>query len=208
MTETRPEVEVDAGDAGVTERLVDRSLRVLLDLRVPVHAGRLDDGRSRDAVELAHEILGAEMEVDGALVHRGVRSLALDQAENRPRRRVDDRERIAVAGTEREPPCWGVATLPDEPGGRSLELGKHACSLERLRAECRHVALGDRALERRGADMRVEDAMIRVVEPRRLDTAREQGLGLAHEELVECVLACDEHGEAVLAPAGAPPLLA
>ena len=36
----------------------------------------------------------------------------------------------------------------------------------------------------------------------------EQRLGLAHEELVERVLARDEHGEAVLAPAGAAPLLA
>ena len=56
--------------------------------------------------------------------------------------------------------------------------------------------------------MAVEDARVRVVEDRRLDAAAEQRLGLAHEVLVERVLARDEHGEAVAAPPGAAPLLA
>ena len=56
--------------------------------------------------------------------------------------------------------------------------------------------------------MRVEDPRVRVVEARRLDAPLEQRLRLAHEELVERVLARDEHREAVAAAAGPAPLLA
>ena len=56
--------------------------------------------------------------------------------------------------------------------------------------------------------MPVEDARVRVVEDRRLDAPLEQRLRLAHEVLVERVLARDEHGEPVAAAAGAAPLLA
>ena len=70
------------------------------------------------------------------------------------------------------------------------------------------VALVDRRLERGRADVPGEDARVRVVEQRRLDAPAEQLLGLAHEVLVEPVLARDEHGEPVPAPPGAAPLLA
>ena len=56
--------------------------------------------------------------------------------------------------------------------------------------------------------MAVEHARVRVVEDRRLDPALEQRRRLAHEVLVERVLRGDEHREAVLAAAGASPLLA
>ena len=56
--------------------------------------------------------------------------------------------------------------------------------------------------------MPVEDPRVRVVEDRRLDAAGEQRLRLAHEELVERVVARDEHGEPAPATPGAPPLLA
>ena len=56
--------------------------------------------------------------------------------------------------------------------------------------------------------MRVEDPGVRVVEPGRLDPPLEQRLGLAHEELVERVLARDEDREAVPAAPGPAPLLA
>ena len=56
--------------------------------------------------------------------------------------------------------------------------------------------------------MAVEHPRVRVVEPRRLDVPREQRLGVAHEELVERVLARDQDRQAVPAPAGTAPLLA
>ena len=56
--------------------------------------------------------------------------------------------------------------------------------------------------------MPVEDARVRVVENCRLHAAAQQCLGLPHEELVEGVLARDEHRQTRLAPPGAAPLLA
>ena len=56
--------------------------------------------------------------------------------------------------------------------------------------------------------MPVEDARVLVVEDRRLDSAAEQRLRLAHEVLVERVLARDQHREPVAAPPGSAPLLA
>ena len=56
--------------------------------------------------------------------------------------------------------------------------------------------------------MAVEHPRVRVVEDGRFDAAAEQRLRLAHEVLVERVLARHEHGEAVAAPARPAPLLA
>ena len=56
--------------------------------------------------------------------------------------------------------------------------------------------------------MPVEHARVRVVEDRRLHAPAEQRVGLAHEVLVERVLARDQHGEPVAAATGATPLLA
>ena len=86
--------------------------------------------------------------------------------------------------------------------------GSTCGALERLRAERLGVVLVERRLERGREHVRVEDARVRVVEDRGLDAAREQRLGLAREELVERVLARDEHREPAPAPPGAPPLLA
>ena len=55
--------------------------------------------------------------------------------------------------------------------------------------------------------MPVEDPWIRVVEDRRLDAPPKQRLGLAHEVLVEGVLARDQHREPVAAAPGTAPLL-
>src|SRR5262249_44855044 len=54
----------------------------------------------------------------------------------------------------------------------------------------------------------LKDPRVRVIEDRRLDAPAEELVRLAHEELVEAVLARDEDGEAVAATAGTPPLLA
>ena len=55
--------------------------------------------------------------------------------------------------------------------------------------------------------MPVEDARVRMVEDRGFDGSRQQGLGLAHEVLVERVLARHEHGETGCAAACPAPLL-
>ncbi len=70
------------------------------------------------------------------------------------------------------------------------------------------VVVVERRLERGRAHVPVEDARVGVVEDRRLDPPAEQRLRLAHEVLVERVLARDQHGEPVPAAAGAAPLLA
>ena len=56
--------------------------------------------------------------------------------------------------------------------------------------------------------MAVQDADVLVIEDRRLDPPREQRLRLAHEVLVERVLARDQGGEPVAAAARPAPLLA
>ena len=70
------------------------------------------------------------------------------------------------------------------------------------------VGLGQRPLVGGRVDVRVEDPGVRVVEPGRLDPPLEQRLGLAHEELVERVLARHEDREPVPAAPGPAPLLA
>jgi hypothetical protein len=54
----------------------------------------------------------------------------------------------------------------------------------------------------------VEHTRVRVVEDCRLDRPGQQRLRLAHEVLIECVLARDEHGEAGASSARPAPLLA
>ena len=77
---------------------------------------------------------------------------------------------------------------------------QHLRSLERRVAENLAVRGVDRRLESGGTNVAVEDSRVCAVEDRRLDPALEQSLGLAHEELVEGVLARHEHRKA-----GAPP---
>ncbi len=81
-------------------------------------------------------------------------------------------------------------------------------ALERGVAESRAVGVVERRLVGGGEDVAVEHSMVRVVEDRRLDLPAEQRLRLAHEVLVERVLARDENREPVPAAAGASPLLA
>ena len=202
------EVKVDPCDARRAQCLLDRGLRVLLHLRVPVDAGGLDDRGARDVVELADEVLLSEMEVDGTVVDRRVGPLPLHEAEHRARRAVDDREGVLVTGAEREASGRRIAPLPDVPGGRALELRQQRRPLERLGAEGLGVRRADRPLVRRRVDVGVEDPRVRVIEPRRLDATFEERLGLAHEELVEGILARDQNGKPVTAPTGPAPLLA
>ena len=148
------------------------------------------------------------MEVDRSLVNGAVGAFPLGETEHRTGCGVDDREGIAVARAEREPRRGCVAPLPDEPGRRTLELGQQRRPLERLGPERFGIAIRERPFVGRRIDVRVEDARVCVIEACRLDPATEQRLRLAHEELVERVLARDEHREPVSAPTRASPLLA
>jgi len=88
-----------------------------------------------------------------------------------------------------------------------LQVGEQGRALERLVAERRSVGVVDGCLERRRAHVAVEDARVRMVEDRGLDAALEEHRRLAHEVLVESVLARDQYREAVPATTCASPLL-
>ena len=200
-------MELDAEPALDPLRLLDRRLGLLLHLRVPVHAGGNDERDAALVVELLDEVLLAEVEVDRALVDGRVRPLPLDEAEERSTLPLDDGERVGVARAERDPCGRVVAPLPDVSGGGVLELRKLRRPLERLWPELRRIGLVERRLVGGRVHVGVEDPGIRVVEDRRLDAAREECVRLAREELVERVLARDEHGQPALTAAGAAPLL-
>ena len=103
--------------------------------------------------------------------------------------------------------CRVVAAAPDEPGRRPLELREQRRARDRDLAERLGVRLRDRPFERGRVQVRIEHARVGVVEHGRLDAPAEQRVGLAHEELVECVVARDEHRQAATATPGAAPLL-
>ena len=147
------------------------------------------------------------MEVDRAFVHGRVRALALDEPEERARHAVDDGERLTVSRSQRDARRRVVAALPDEAGGRSLELGKLRSSADGVVTEGRRVVIVDRRLERGREHMGVEDPWIRVVDDRRFDSPREQRVRLSSEELIERILARDEHREASSTTTCAAPLL-
>src|SRR5439155_14701961 len=149
----------------------------------------------------------AEMKVDGPLVDGRVRPLALDDAEDRAVLRLDDGERVRRRAAQAELPGRIVAAGPHVAALRQLQLRQERGALQCLVSERGAVAVVQRRFEGGRPDMPVEDAMVRVVEDRRLDASLQQRLGLAHEVLVERVLARDENREAVAAASGASPLL-
>ena len=142
-------------------------------------------------------------------MHGRVRPLALDDAEHGARLRVDDRERVGLVERSGDARGGVVACRP--------RRSPPSCRFSSGSAAARSSASGPSVAASRSSSgasnaaerhVPVEDARVRVVEDRRLDAAPEQRLGLAHEVLVERVLARDEHGEPVAAPAGPAPLLA
>ena len=203
-----PERELDAAPALDAKALLDRRLRVLLRLRVPVARERLDERDPCVEVEPFDEVRLPEVEVDGAVVHGRVRALALDDAEHGAVARADDEHGIGARRTERHARRRVVAAGPDEASARPAKLRQLGRAIDRFVSERRSVLVVDRRLERSGEDVPVEDAVVRVVRDRRLDAAAEQRLGLAHEVLVERVLGRDEHCEAVTRPPCSAPLLA
>jgi hypothetical protein len=189
------------------QRLHDVRRGLPLRLRVVVAAERLDDRPPRRQVELPHEPLLAEMEVDGALVDRRVRALALDDAHDRAGASVDDGECVGARAPERGAGRGIVLALPDPAARRVLELRDVRRPLERGIAERRAVGVVDRRFERGGGDVTVEHPRIREVEPGRLHAPLQQRRRLPHEVLVERVLGGDQDRQPVPAPPRAAPLL-
>src|SRR5262249_24101513 len=113
-----------------------------------------------------------------------------------------------AGGAQRDACRRVVAACPHVARGRLLQLRKDGRALQRLVAEGLPVVVVERSLEGSGEHVAVEQARVRVIEDGRLDASAEQRLRLAHEVLVERVLAGDEDGQAVSPSAGTAPLLA
>src|SRR5919109_3184991 len=148
------------------------------------------------------------MEVDGTVVDGRIRAFSLDEPEHGAGLRLDDRERVRRGRTQSELTGRIVPSGPDVAAPRLLQLRQQCGPLERLVAECPAVGVVDGRLERRRAHVTVEHTRVGVVENRRLDLAPEQRVWLAHEVLVERILARDQHGESMASASGTPPLLA
>src|SRR5262249_2562470 len=135
-------------------------------------------------------------------------TLPLDEPEERARVPLHHGEGLAVPGAERDARGGVVASLPDVSSGGVLELRQLRRAPERPRAQLRGPGHPAGRLPSGRADARVEDPRVGVVEDRRLDAAREEGIRLLREELVERVLARDEDRQAAIASPGPSPLLA
>src|SRR5439155_21407513 len=115
---------------------------------------------------------------------------------------------VGACRTEAEAPGRVIAASPDVARLRLLQLGMLGGASEGRLAEDVRVRLVERRLERGGRDVAVQHARVLVVEERGFHAPAQERLRLAHEVLVERVLAGDEDREPVLAPAGPSPLLA
>ena len=104
-------------------------------------------------------------------MHGRVRALALDGSEDGAGLGLDDRERVGARRAQADLGGGEVAAPVDVAGVRALQVGEQRGAFERLRAERRRVGVVERRLERRRADVAVEDPRVRVVEDRRLDPA-------------------------------------
>ena len=190
------EGELDAEPPVGAARLDDRGRRLGLRLRVVVAGERLDQGGPRLEVERPHPVALAEVEVDRAVVHGREGALLLGDPEDGAARALDDRERLGAGRAKGDARRRVVAAGPDVARLRVLQLGQHGRALEGRVAEHLAVAVVQRRLEGGGADVAVEHARILVVEDRRFDSPAEQRPGLAHEVLIERVLAGDQHRQA------------
>ena len=155
-----------------------------------------------DAIRLAG------VEVDGAVVHRRVRALALDVPSTAPSPASTTVHESALAERSDDARSRVVAAGPDAAAPVRAKLRQHGRTIERLVAERRAVPRRRAAprTQRRARGRRGRGGSRGRGSPPR--PAAEQRLGLAHEVLVERVLARDEHGQAVAAPPGTAPLLA
>ncbi len=119
------EVERQAEPRFQPQRLHDRRLGLLLRLRVPVDRRLRDERRPGLEVERSHEVLLAEVQVDGALVDRRERARALDEPEHGARRLVDDGEGLAVRRPQRHA-CGRIVGAGPDPARRSSASARAA----------------------------------------------------------------------------------
>ena len=161
------------------------------------------DGGARVVVELEHEVRSRRGA--GRPRPRGRSSTRARARPCRARRRSPPSTTVNESGeVERSETARGrvVPPGPDPARRRALELGEGGGALERGVAE--HVARRPRPAGASKAAESTWPSRTRGLSPsrmRRLDAPPEQRLGLAHEVLVERVLARDQHREAVAAPA-------
>src|SRR3954453_9330471 len=94
------EIGVEAEPPPAARGFDDHGRRLLLRLRVVVALERLDDSCARGVVELEDAVALAEVEVDGAFVHRRVGAFLLRDPEDGTARGVDDRERLRARRAE------------------------------------------------------------------------------------------------------------
>ena len=207
------EAQRHAAALAAVEQPLDLGVDLALGLRVPVAGERLDERAARVEVELAHLVLAALVQVDGALVDGRARARQLDGAEQLALLHVDDLDAVRRRRAQRD--ARGREVLGRAQREAPAPLDERALRGERLavRAHARPEDLRvgvrvDRPLVRGADQVRQVDLLVLVMQDRRLDGAVEELVGVAAEELVERVLAGDVDGEPAPAAPGAAPHLA
>src|SRR4029078_11380912 len=136
---------------------------------------RLDESSAALVVENAHVVGLAHMQVDGAVVHRGVRAFPLHEAQHRARLRLDDRVGLRARRAEREAGGGVVTPRPDEARLRLLQLtglDESFGAVEGLTAEEDGVTVVQRRFEGRREDVAVPQAGAGAVWESRIPEAR------------------------------------
>ena len=192
MTETTPKASSRPSRRSTRSGRSIVGLRLLARLRVPVAARTARRSRAAPA---------GRARARGTARRDGGRPRPRGRSSTRARRSASPSSAPVEASTtdervrrgraqrrraRRESPC---RPRPSRAAS-ARSSGTSGAPLERLGAERRRRRRSStRRLEGGRGDVAVEDARVRVVEDRRLDAPAEQRLGLAHEVLVERVLA-------------------
>ena len=202
MTRTEPNDCSTSPTRRALEHVDDRDVGHVAGLRVEVGVGRLHGSDARDEVELLHEELLAEVQVDRARVQGRVGAMLVGRAEQLTGVVDHDRVDVAAAGAHVDGSVGrvlaavvpGVAT-PHELAalGHRLDRGAHLGAV----AEERELVVAKGHFPRGAAKMRLADVRVRRVDHRGLGRLVEQVPRMVHEVLVERIVLGDEHGERV-----------
>ena len=157
------------------------------------------------------DVAPPQVQVHGAGVAEAEDAFALDGADDLPLARLDDGELLVARGAQADAGGGGVRPGPDQAvlaTPQPAALGEPLGLQKTLLAEEGLVVGGQRTLVGGGLQVRPTDVRVVQVDDRLLDAASQEALRLAHEVLVERVLAGHQHGIAVPGPAGPAPALA